>query len=151
MTSEFTIGLHVLGFLTARGGQPLTSELLARTYGTSPVVLRRVLSKLRKAGLIATRRGVGGGSVLARPASEISLLDAYSALTDSPVLLPRHPGEHAGPAKVLAAYINGIYADAEAALLQRLASVSVEQMDEEVRPAICEAMNSWASSHTGAA
>ncbi|MEM7418035.1 MAG: Rrf2 family transcriptional regulator [Gemmatimonadota bacterium] len=140
MTSEFTIGLHVLGFLTARGGEPLTSEVLARTYGTSPVVLRRVLSKLRQAGLVATRRGVGGGSVLGRPSSEISLLDVYVALTDEPELLPRHPGENTGPAQVLAAYINGIYAEAEAALLERLATVSIEQMDSEVRPEICAAL-----------
>ena len=140
MTSEFTIGLHVLGFLTARRGEPLTSEVLARTYGTSPVVLRRVLSKLGQAGLVAARRGAGGGSVLARAPSEISLLDVYTALTDKPALLPRHPGEDAGPARVLAAYINDIYADAEAALLDRLAAVSIEQMDSEVRPEICAAL-----------
>ena len=142
MTSEFTIGLHVLGFLTARDGEPLTSDVLARTYGTSPVVLRRVLGKLKRAGLVTTRRGAGGGSVLAQAPSEINLLDVLTAVTDTPALLPRHPGEGAGPAQVLAAYINDIYADAEAALFERLAAVSIEQMDSEVRPEICAALES---------
>lgn len=140
MTSEFTIGLHVLGFLTARAGAPLTSDVLAATYGTSPVVLRRVLSKLKRAGLVESRRGVGGGSILAREASSITLRDVWAAVAGEPDLIPRHPGETEGPARVLATYINRIYAEAEAALLERLGTLSIEEMDAEVRPEICAAL-----------
>ncbi|MEM7167982.1 MAG: Rrf2 family transcriptional regulator, partial [Planctomycetota bacterium] len=84
MTSDFAIALHILGFLTSRDGGPLTSEEMARTYDTNAVVIRRVQSKLRKAGLIETRRGVNGGSILARKPEDIDLREAYAAVSPEP-------------------------------------------------------------------
>ena len=137
MNSDLAIGLHIVGFLTARRGEPLTSKTLAETYGTSPVVVRRVLSKLCQAGLIESRRGLGGGSVLAVHPSKINLRQVFEAVAEDTQLLRRHPGEESGVAKVLAEYINEMYAEAEEALMQRLESVTVEQMDSVVKPRIC--------------
>ncbi|MEM6338180.1 MAG: Rrf2 family transcriptional regulator, partial [Bacteroidota bacterium] len=128
--SQFTIALHILGFLAYRDGKPLTSDTLARTYGTSPVVLRRVLAKLQRAELVNTQRGPGGGSVLARSASAITLREAYEAVADDAQILPRHPGDcGVGPAAVLAEYVNGHCAEAEQVLLERLETVTIAEMD----------------------
>ena len=137
MNSDLAVGLHIMGFLCARAGQPLTSDVLAQTYGTSPVVVRRVLSKLSQANLIETRRGAGGGSVLTRKPTMINLRQVYEAICDNPELLRRHPGENTGVAQVLAGYINDLYALAEEALLKKLESVTVSEMDAVVRPQIC--------------
>ncbi|MEO1525109.1 MAG: Rrf2 family transcriptional regulator [Planctomycetota bacterium] len=137
MNRDLAVGLHIVGFLTARQGQPLTSEVLAETYGTSPVVVRRVSAKLCRAGLIETRRGIGGGSLLTRDPSKINLRQVYEAIADRPELLGRHPGEESGAAKVLAEYINEIYDEAEEALMRKLESVTVKQMDAVVKPRIC--------------
>ncbi|MEM1070100.1 MAG: Rrf2 family transcriptional regulator [Planctomycetota bacterium] len=141
MNSDFVIGLHIVGFLTARGGEPLTSETLAETYGTNPVVIRRVLSKLKHAGLVETRRGVGGGSVLARSPSKMNLRQVYEAVSETPELLRRHPGEESGVADVLSEYINDLCADAEEALMRKLAAVTVKQMDATVKPQICRILS----------
>lgn len=134
LNAHFPIALHVLGFLTARGGEPLTSEVLAETYGTSPVVLRRVLTKLHQAGLIETRRGVGGGSVLARSPKEIRLSEAYLAVRGDEALLPRHPGQgEGGVGPIVAEYVNELCESAEQALLDRLDAVTVTEMDRVVR------------------
>ena len=141
MNNQFPIALHILGFLASRHGEPLTSEVMADTYGTSPVVLRRVLAKLQRAGLVETRRGVHGGSTLARPAERINLRQAYEAVTDDPHLLQRHPDECGGViAPVLARFVNVVMGDAEEALLQRLEAVTVAEMDLSVRPDISRAM-----------
>ena len=141
MNSQLPIALHILGFLASRRGEPLTSEVMARTYGTSPVVLRRVLSKLQQAGLVATQRGAAGGSVLARSAESITLRDAYEAVTDEEALLPRHPeGCEGRVAPLLAQFVNEVMGDAERALLERLQSVTVAQMDERMRPSIRRAL-----------
>ena len=137
MGSDLAVGLHIVGFLTSRRGEPVTSEVLAETYGTNPVVIRRVLSKLSHAGLVETRRGVGGGSVLAGDAGDFSLREVYEAVAEDQHLLRRHPDNESGVAGVLADYINDLYADAEEALLARLGEVTVEQMDLAVRPRIC--------------
>ncbi|MCR9197332.1 MAG: Rrf2 family transcriptional regulator [Planctomycetaceae bacterium] len=138
MNSDLAVGLHIVGFLTARDGEPLTSNLLAETYGTSPVVIRRVLSRLNQAGLVETKRGAGGGSVLARAASQINLRQVYEAVARNPELLRRHPGQTSGVADVLSDYINELCGEAEEALLRRLEKVSVKQMDAVVKPRICE-------------
>ncbi len=137
MNNQFTIALHILGFLASRGGDMLTSEQMAHTYGTSPVVLRRVLAKLQRAGLVETQRGAGGGSLLARHPSAINLREAYEAVSDDTVMLARHPDGCAGVvAPVLGHYVNGLLEEAERAMLERLAAVTVAQMDRIVRARI---------------
>ncbi len=58
-------------------------------------VMTRILARLAACGIADTRRGAGGGVKLAKPASEISLLDVVEAI-DGPVELnrcTRRPGE----------------------------------------------------------
>ncbi|MEM6993714.1 MAG: Rrf2 family transcriptional regulator [Myxococcota bacterium] len=142
VNGQLTIALHIVGFLASRDGEPLTSGRLARTYGTSPVVLRRVLAKLQQAGLVQTQRGVGGGAVLARDADEINLREVFEAVSGESKILPRHPGDgEGGVAPVLAEYINELYTEAERALLTQLEEVSVASMDRTVRHRIYEALD----------
>ncbi|MEO1087659.1 MAG: Rrf2 family transcriptional regulator [Acidobacteriota bacterium] len=143
MNSDLTVALHVMGFLTACGGKAVTSEILAQTYGTNAVVVRRVISRLNKAGLVQTRRGSGGGSALARTAASINLRQIFEAVsaTDSPELLRRHPGKESPVAEVLAGFINDFYSEAEEALLQRFESVTIEEMDQAVRPKILASLH----------
>ncbi len=130
------VGLHILGFLTAKCGTHLSSEVLAGTYGTSPVVIRRVLSKLNRAGLVASQRGAGGGSVLAKDPSTITLREIYEAVTESSEILPRYPESEGGVADVLGAYVNDLCRAAEDALFAQLESVTIAEMDQKVRPEI---------------
>ena len=141
MNSQFPIALHVLGFLAARGGEPLTSDTLAGTYGTSPVVVRRVLTKLQSAGLIDTRRGANGGSVLARSPDSITLRDAYDAVQVDPELLPRHPDDCSGAvAAALGRCVNDVLGDAERAMLDRRDAVTISEMDRNVRGPVRDAI-----------
>ena len=140
MNSQLAIALHILGFLASRRGASLTSAEMATTYGTSAVVLRRVLAKLQRAGLVETKRGAGGGSVLARDPATIHLREAYEAVTDSQEILTRNPGDCSGlVAPVLADYVDELYAEAEQALLATLEAVSVAEMDRVVGARIREA------------
>ena len=136
MNSQLPIALHIVGFLTARDGEPLTSQEMADTYGTSPVVLRRVLAKLQRAGLVETRRGANGGSVLARNPKAINLRQVYEALDDEPQILARHPECAGRVEQALAEFMNGVMGDAEAALLAELESVTVAEMDARVRSSL---------------
>ncbi len=63
-------------------GQPVTSDWIAGSVNTNPVVVRRILSALAKAGLVSSIRGSAGGSVLAWPATEVSLLHIHRAVDE---------------------------------------------------------------------
>lgn len=141
VNNQFPIALHIVGFITASKGQPLTSEKMAAVYGTSPVMLRRVLSKLRQAGLVVTQRGAKGGSVLAREASQISLRQVFEAVREDKPVLPEYSTKCTGAvAPVLGNYLNELLAEAEEALLRKLENVTVAQMDRTVRTRIMRAV-----------
>ena len=71
--------LHVLVHLS-QVKEPLTSDVLAKGMGTNPAVFRRTMAGLRDGGYVRSGKGHGGGWSLARPLSQISLLDVYTAL-----------------------------------------------------------------------
>ncbi|MEK0313356.1 Rrf2 family transcriptional regulator [Cohnella sp. 56] len=79
ISSRFSIGVHILALLAIRPQDHHTSEWLAGSVGTNPVVIRRVLGLLKKAGLANVRAG-SGGATLARELDEITLLDVYRAV-----------------------------------------------------------------------
>lgn len=136
VNSQLPIALHILGYLTACGGESATSEAMAKSYGTSPVVLRRVLTKLQRAGLVETRRGAKGGCVLARDAHTMTLRHAYEALDAEPHLLARNPGSGGRIEGVLAEFMNDVMGEAESALLAQLEAVTIADMDRRVRSAL---------------
>lgn len=56
-----------------------TSDFLASSIQVNPVIIRKLLSKLKNAGLIEVARGTGGTSFI-RPIGEISFYDVYLAV-----------------------------------------------------------------------
>ena len=75
-----SVAIHCLIFIhEAKGIAKVTSNLLAQSTGSNPVVIRNILSALKKAGLITVPRGTGGAELCADPA-QITLYQIYSAL-----------------------------------------------------------------------
>lgn len=90
--------LHVMAHLVGHAA-PRTSEQLASCLPTHPVVIRRLLAQLHKAGLVRSTRGHGGGSLLARDAAAITLHDIYLAVGAPPLVqvgadFARHLAHH---------------------------------------------------------
>ena len=81
ISSRFTIAIHILICVELYGGQEsATSESLAGSIGAHPVVIRRILGQLRRAGLIHVARGREGGAHIARALGEITLADIFHAV-----------------------------------------------------------------------
>ena len=60
--------------------RPITSDQIGEMLAMNASQVRRMMSGLRKAGLVSSTKGHGGGWVLERPMTEISLADIYEAL-----------------------------------------------------------------------
>ena len=88
--SRYTVAIHILTLLAYGGEERLTSEFIAGSVNTNPVVIRRLLKALRAANLVESKGGLGGGWQLARPARGITLRDVYIA-TEGKSLFPLHP------------------------------------------------------------
>lgn len=80
ISMKCSVGVHCLIFIhEAEGVAKVTSNLLAQSTGCNPVVIRNIMSALKKAGLITVARGPGGARLCRDPA-EITLYQIYSAL-----------------------------------------------------------------------
>lgn len=90
---RFAFAVHVLSVLALKPGEPYTSERLAETVNTNPVVIRRLLLDLRAGGLVETHRGPGGGSLLSRPAGEINLAQVHEAVQGEFRAFGEHPNQ----------------------------------------------------------
>ena len=140
MNIDFAIGLHIVGFLASTDDELVSSSVLAKSFGTSPVVLRRILTRLNSSGIVDTKRGANGGSKLSRQAAEISLREVYESANQKTELFARHPKGAEPISNILGSYINQFYLEAEKSLLFHLASISVADMDSVISPQIVAAL-----------
>lgn len=90
ISSRFAVAVHTLTLIEAGRGEPVTSERIAESANTNPAVIRRILCMLARAGMTCSRLGAGGGALLARPASEITLLDVFRAVEDGELFSMHH-------------------------------------------------------------
>lgn len=79
ISSRFTVAVHILSLLATAKGVPCTSEWIAGSVNTNPVIIRRLTGQLKKAGLVNVRSGTGGAYLLKNP-GDITLYDIYLAV-----------------------------------------------------------------------
>ena len=133
--SRLSLALHTLSHMAGDPSRVRTSADIAEHAGTNPVVVRRVLGKLREAGLLSSEKGHAGGWRLAKSADSITLADVYLALDER---LVSGAGGDAGPSHCsvetgLQARVAEVLDDIEASLVERLRETTI--MD--VHPSSC--------------
>lgn len=80
ISSRFTIAVHIFTCIECfKNDYKITSDFLAGSTNVNPVIIRKILSQLKAAGLVNVARGSGGASI-AKPLSEITFLDIYKAV-----------------------------------------------------------------------
>src|SRR4051812_7572515 len=93
LSSKLSVGIHTLTVFALKPGEPLTSEFLACSVNTNPVVIRRLLGSLREAGIVESRTGVGGGWSLRVDPGRITLLDILRAVEPQNEIFALHRSE----------------------------------------------------------
>ncbi|WP_299545994.1 Rrf2 family transcriptional regulator [uncultured Tateyamaria sp.] len=129
--SRLSLALHTLGHMAGDPQRMRTSADIAEHAGTNPVVVRRVLGKLREAGLLTSEKGHSGGWCLAREPEQITLADVYLALDES---LVATGGEEETPAcsveHVLQRKVASVLEEIERSLIERLAVTTIAEVRE---------------------
>jgi Rrf2 family protein len=135
--TRFTIAIHILtatNAFNALSDNLATSDDLAWSISTNPVVVRRILRQLGKAGLVTSKTGPKGGVQLAHSPEDITLLDVYRAIEEDELF-----GLHANdpnPACNVGGYIQpvllSIFGEAAASMEQVLGQYNIADVTTTV-------------------
>ena len=131
--SEFTVGVHIL-LLYAYIDDRITSEIAAKSIGCNPVIVRKVFSKLSKAGLLRPGKG-NARTVLARPADDITLKDVFLATQEETVeetfnMYPTNPGCPVG--SEIHDLLYGRFDSAIIAMLEEFSKTTIAKLASEL-------------------
>ena len=135
ISTKCSIAVHCLIFIhEAKGIAKVTSTLLAQSTGCNPVVIRNIMSALKKAGLITVARGTGGAELSLKP-DEITLYKVYSAMKPEGItsLIGIHPceGRQCPVAQNIRQVLQGPYQQIEDAVIQTMKGITLQSMIEE--------------------
>ncbi|MED7929526.1 Rrf2 family transcriptional regulator [Nonomuraea sp. LP-02] len=135
--SRLTIAAHALtwiGLYQRQGHEVATSEQIASSVNTNPVVIRRLLGDLRRAGLVESRRGVGAGWSLARDLESMTLLDVYEAVEPGPLFALHRatPDQECVVGYGIQPAMQRIYDGIEETLRRELARVTLKDVLQDV-------------------
>ena len=132
-SQRFAISIHALTLL-ASSSDPLTSEMIAGSVDTNPVVIRRAMAGLRKHGLVGSRPGAKGGWRLLRAPEKIHLCDVYRCLGEEDVLaMHDHPNKYCPIGRNIKGALENVFSSAQAALLDSLSRRTIADVLQDVR------------------
>jgi Rrf2 family protein len=137
--TRLAVAIHALGMLAFGDKLRVTSEDIAESVGTNPVVARRILAQLARGGLIEVKLGAGGGSRLAREPEKITLAEVYAALEEGPLFQVPVLGEAHGCAvgRNVGPVLTGVLRGAEQGLWRELAALTLADVIGQVMRRLC--------------
>jgi Rrf2 family protein len=132
---RFGMAVHLLTVLAYKEGDHVSSQFLAASVNTHPVIIRRLLLALQEAKLVETRKGAGLGSRLSRSPARINLAEVYRAVkTPSPLALPcRKPNRNCPVGQCISAVLQQVCGSAHEALQRELAQTTLASILASIR------------------
>lgn len=134
MTSEFTVAVHALVFLNHKG-TTYSSEGLAENICTNPARIRKVMAKLKKAGLVETKEGIDGGYRCIEQTDQISLHEIAEALDFTFV----SSGWKSGSTEMKCLIASGmgglmekVYEDLNEQCMERLKKIAIKDLEQQI-------------------
>lgn len=126
--------LHLLLHMSD-AATPMTSEQMANAMGSNAVVVRRIMAGLKRAGLVRSEKGHGGGWTLQEPLAAITLASVYEALGSPPLLAIGHRREQ--PKCLVELSVNEhlfeAFAAAEKTLLEQMKSITLSEIAQDFK------------------
>ena len=134
MTSEFAIAVHALVYLNHKN-TILASDALAENVCTNPARVRKVMAKLKKAGIISTKEGLEGGYHFEKDSSCVNLRQVCDALEVDFVSASWKSGDKEMDCMIasgMAAIMDEIYADLDELCRKRLESITIASIEAKI-------------------
>lgn len=141
ISSRFTMAIHMFACIDTFTDRKMTSDFMAASIGTNPVIVRKLLQQFKAAGLIEVSRGTGGVTVT-KPLNEITFLDIYKAVECTPDEELFHFHENPNQACLVGRNIHhvldGKLEKVQEAMERELAAITLEDVKRDIALAIEE-------------
>ena len=135
ISSRFTMAIHMFACIDTFADQKMTSNFMAASIGTNPVIVRKLLQQLKAAGLVEVSRGTGGVTIT-RPLDQITFLDIYRAVECSPDEELFHFHENPNPkcpvGRNIHQVLDGRLQDVQKAMEEKLAEMTLADVKNDV-------------------
>ncbi len=138
--SRFATAIHVAGMLSFADQMPLTSDAIAKSVNTNPVVIRRIIGLLTRHGIVQVKMGTGGGARLTKAPAGISLAEIYQAIESDRLFdVPQFDESfHCEIGKVVRPILAGLLMDAERGMIEQLEKKTLFDVIEQVKTQMAE-------------
>lgn len=134
MDNTFSVAIHIL-IMISESQEEISSQALASSVGTNASYIRRVVTQLRKAGLIHSRQGKRGYRLTKNP-KQISLLEIYQATQgrQEVQLFQLHPNinQECPVGQYMEQATAPVFSDMERELQQQLSNKTLEEIIEQL-------------------
>lgn len=129
--------VHVLLMIaTLESKEKVTSDLLAKSVGRNPVEIRKLLSSLKKAGIIDVMRGTGGATLIHDPKT-LTLFDIFSAVDpsslDELIGVHQHPEKECPIGKNINTILEEPYQDIANTLRDTMSKITLESLVNKLK------------------
>ena len=137
VSTQFTIAVHMLSYIALYSDkEKVTSDVLSGSIQVNPVIIRRLLSRLKNHGMISVQRGTGGTFLLKKP-EDITLLDVYNAVENLKEEGLFHFHEHPNPkcpvGRGIHHALDGRLEEAQKAMEEKLAAYTIRDIMKDIK------------------
>lgn len=137
ISSRFTLAVHILICIdTFKDNYKVTSDFLAGSTNVNPVIVRKILSQLKAAGLVEVARG-SGGALIPKPTDKITFLDIYKAVecVDNGELFHFHenPNDKCPVGRNIHYVLDDKLLAVQKAMENQLASITLEDVKKDLK------------------
>lgn len=141
--TRLATAIHIAGMLSIADKMPLTSEMIAQSVGTNPVVVRRIIGLLAAANIVKVKMGTGGGAFLARDPEKITIAEIYASLDEGNIFdVPQFDEtHHCAVGKIVRPILSDVLSGAEKCLVSFLGNVTLAEVIAKVKGEITKNCN----------
>ena len=131
-SSKFTTAIHICIFLQHSREDLVSSQRLAASVKTNPVVIRRLIADLKEHKIIGSVNGARGGFHLNRSIDKISLWDIYGAVREKNFFNKPKVNPDCPVSSNLAFLVDDVYSAAELSMKSIMEEVTIDVLSEKL-------------------
>lgn len=129
---NFSIAIQICVFMDYKGQERYSSQELAVSVMTNPVVIRRQLAKLKTAGIVDSQNGPNGGYFLVKDTASLTLWHLYVATREGDFFNRPKPNPDCVVGSNLKYLVQDVFHEAEMAMKPELGAVSIKDLSNKL-------------------